>query len=237
MNIFTSLFGGAPAQTTPPGTPSQVNQPGQPLPGTQAGAGTDPNGIVPTQPPAPLDSFKDVWQTPPNAASNQTGAVFGDVDPQKLLASAQKIDFAKVITPEQMSAITSGGEAAVKAFAESMNNVAQTVYAQSAFATTKIVDQALAKAQEANDARLPDLVKKLSVNDGLRNTNPLLSNPAVTPLVSALTEKLVAKNPNATPAEIQVQVNSYFDQLSLAFAPKTPEPATAKSEDWDKFFS
>ena len=255
MDIM-SLFRGTPAPAQAPTGPSQVNQPGQPLPGTASSPATAPNGMVPssdptpnagqngTQTPAasPLDVFKDVWQTPTNAQTDTNGTVFAGVDPQKLMESASKVDFSKAVTQEQLTAMAAGGEGAMKAFAESLNKVAQTVYAQSAFATTKIVDQALAKAQEGYDSRLPTMIKKFSVNENLQDQNPLLSNPALTPLVSALSEQLVRKNPNATSAEIQQQVNDYFAALGTSFAPKPPEtPATraaakaAKSEDWSAF--
>lgn len=249
-----SMFRTAPVAANPlPTGPSQVNQPGVALPNTQSSSQTAPNGMVPSQtqvldvgqPKAdvsPLDTFKDIWQTPTNTPTDSDGSVYSQVDPQKLMESAGKVDFAKAVTPEQLKAIATGGEGAVAAFAAAMNKVAQSVYAQSAFATTKIVDQALQKQQTSFDARLPSLVKKLSVNENLQDQNPLLSNPALTPLVSALSEQLVRKNPNATSSEIQSQVNDYFAALGTSFAPKPPEtPATraaakaAKAEDWSAF--
>lgn len=251
MDIM-SLFRTAPKADNPlpPGGPSQVNQPGQALPGTSSSPQTAPNGVVPTggtgDPQAavsPFDAFKTVWETPQNSPADPTGPMFGAVDPQKLMESAGKVDFAKAVTPEMLAAVTAGGPEAAAAFATAMNKVAQTVYAQSAFATTKIVDQALAKAQEGFDARLPSMVKKLSVNENLQTSNPHLSNPALAPLVSALSEQLVRKNPNATSVEIQSQVNDYFAAIGTSFAPVAPEtPATkaaaakAKAEDWSAFF-
>jgi hypothetical protein len=255
MSIFSSIFGTAPtAPTAPTGGPSQVANPGQPLPGTQATQQTAPNGMIPSQSQAldvgqpteqnvsPLDAFKTVWETPANTPADSDGTMFGNVDPQQLMASAGKVDFAKAVTPEQLQAIASGGQGAVEAFASAMNKVAQSVYAQSAFATTKIVDQALAKAQTNYDARLPSMVKKFSVNENLQADNPLLSNPALTPLVSALSEQFVRKNPTATSSEIQKQVNDYFSAIGVSFAPKPVEtPASraanraAKQEDWSAF--
>jgi hypothetical protein len=254
MDIM-SLFRSAPAQQAPANnTPSQVAQPGQALPGTQASAGTSPNGVVPTQPQqgsteqtqqaSPLDTFKDVWQTPANVQDSTAGPMFEGVDPKKLMESAGRIDFAKVITPEQMQAIAGGGDQAVQAFAQAMNKVSQSVYAQSAFATTKIVDEAIARQQENFAKQLPSMVKKFSVNENLQTNNPALSNPALTPLVSALSEQLVRKNPNATSAEIQAQVSDYFAALGTTFAPKVQETPgqrganrAAKQEDWSQFFN
>jgi hypothetical protein len=255
--IFSNLFGGAPAQPANPGPlgPTGVANPGQPLPGTQATPGTDNNGMVPAQQPGqnpgtpgtsdgtPFADFKDIWQTP-NTPQDQNQALFANLDPAKVMESARKVDFAKNITAAQIQAIQAGGPDAVKAFAESMNQVAQTVYAQSAIATTKIVEQALSKQTERYDAQLPTMVKKYSTNESLLTENPLLSNPAIQPLVGALQEQLIRKNPNATSAEIQKQVSDYFAAMGTAFAPKAPETPqsraaqrAAKSEDWDSFLS
>ncbi len=250
MDIM-SMFRTAPVAPNPlpPGTPSQVNQPGVALPGTSSSPATAPNGMVPSgasqDPPAPVspfDAFKDVWQSPTTSPADPQAPMFGSVDPQKLMESAGKVDFAKAVTPEMLAAVTAGGDGAAAAFAAAMNKVAQTVYAQSAFATTKIVDQALAKAQEGYDARLPSMVKKFSVNENLQASNPHLSNPALAPLVSALSEQLVRKNPNATSAEIQTQVGDYFAAIGTSFAPVAPETpaskaaaAKAKSDDWSSF--
>lgn len=245
MDIF-SLFKTAPStppQVSAPGNQQQV--PGNQTPGTLANPQTAPNGVVPAQsneppPPAtPLDSFKDVWNTPDTQPTDPS--LFGNLDPAKLMDSARQVDFAKVITPEQLTAIGQGGDGAVKAFATALNSVAQTVYGQSAMATTKIVEQAIKKNSESYDSKMQEMVRKFSVNEGLQASNPLLNNPAVQPLVGALTEQLTRKNPTATSADIQAQVRDYFSQLGTAFAPPAaPSPNQAKAkaeEDWTKFFS
>lgn len=255
MSIFEKLFGGNPAPAPAPSTPpTGTTNPGQPLPGTAASAGTAPNGVVPANAPAPnpspspapgpatpLDGFKDLWQTPTNPNPEEPASLFGNVDPQKLMESARKVDFAKTLSAENLQKIQAGGQEAVAALAESLNSVAQSVYAQSALATTKIVEQALTKQQEQFDARLPTMVKRFSANENLLANNPLLSNPAIQPLVGALQEQLVRKNPNATSTEIQQQVNDYFAALGNTFAPKPAEAPNAgkakPSEDWEKFLS
>ncbi len=260
-NIMHSLFGGA--ATTPqsvqpntqggpnPNAPTGNPTPGQGLPGTVSNQNTAPNGMIPTndgikqpapgEPAAPLSTFQDVWQTPaidPNAKPETS--MFGNLDPKKLLESARTVDFSKAISAENMAAIKAGGESGLNATIAAMNQVAQQGYAQSAMATTKIVEQALEKQAQKFNEMLPSLVRKLSVNESLRAENPLLSNPAIQPLVGALTEQLNRKNPNATAAEIQSQVNDYFAQMGTVFAPKPVESADqsrsrAMATDWDKF--
>jgi len=257
-NIFQTLFGTTPAaasQNPAPSAPTGVANPGQPLPGTQASQQTAPNGTVPSQsqtmnpdptqnqtPASPLEAFKDIWQTPPtdpNSTANQS--MFANLDPAKLMESAKRVDFAKAVTPEILQKIQAGGPEASAALMEAMNTVAQMGYAQSALATTKIVEQALAKAQEQQNAQLPTLVKKLSTTEATLANNPLLQNPAVRPMFEALQSQLLMKNPNASSAEIQQQVGDFFSALGSTFAPAAPQTAQQKAarteEDWSKFLS
>jgi hypothetical protein len=259
MSIFESLFGAKPTpqqQGVPtgqgvqpnPNAPTGVNNPGQAIPGGTPGngvvpAGTQNNGGAPgnsdAEPASPLAAFTDIWQSPTTPNSNDSGPMFANLDPAKLMESARKVNFAGALTQENLQKIQAGGAEAIQALQESLNSVAQTVYAQSALATTKIVEQALGKQQERYDANLPSLVKKFSVGENLSAANPILSNPAIQPLVEALKSQLIQKNPNATGAEIQTQVTDYFAALGNVFAPKPAAAKNAKvskSEDWDTFF-
>lgn len=247
MSLFSGVTAQPAAAVATTGNPTQVVNPGQPLPGTQASPATANNGVVPagssaapTGEQSPLDAYAKIWETAAKPDDPNSGPMFANVSAAELMKSAGQVDFAKVITPETLQAITAGGEGAAKALATAMNSVAQTVFAQSAFATTKIVDQATAKMQERFDAQLPNLITKHSVNAGLADNNPLFSNPAVAPLVSALGEQFQRKNPNATPKEIQTQVGEYMTSIGMAFAPKVATTAAqkkaAKSEDWGVFF-
>lgn len=250
MSIFEKIFG-----TTPPSQPAQMQPPGQtpqsqgPLPGSNPANPTVPaQGSQSATPPepnpnaSPLDAHKDVWQTP-NTPTETSQSIFANLDPAKLQEAARKVNFTSVVTPEQLQAISQGGEASINAFKEALNTVAQTVYGQSALSTTKIVEQALAKQAEQFNSQLPSLVKKLSANESLLASNPAFQNPAVAPIVQALQDTLVRKNPNATAAELNQQMADFFGAMGSAFAPKpaaqTANPSgnkAAKDEDWSKFF-
>lgn len=247
MDMFNGLMkpaapaAPAPGQPTPPG-----NIPANAAATGEASTGAAANGVLPdgsTKPaePAPFEEFKTLWDTAPVDPNKPAsdGTVFGAVDPKKFTEAAGKIDFSKVVTPEQLQAIAAGGEGAMKSFAEAMNKVAQGVYAQSAFASTKIVESALAKANERFMAELPQHIKRQTVTDSLRGENPIFSNPAVAPIISALEKQMTVKYPNATAPEITAMAKQYVEKLGESFTPPKPEPAAAKggrkTEDWSKF--
>lgn len=235
-----------PAATRPTG----VADPTTGLPGTQQSATTDANGMVPSQPQnlnngapgnsnavSPLDPFAKIWETPPvDPKANQP--MFAGLDAAKLMEQASRIEFSKAVTPEMMAKINAGGPEAMQTMVEAMNKIGQTVYAQAAFATTKIVEKAATDQRSRFESDLPNMVKKFSVNENLVADNPILNSPAVAPLVDALRTVLIQKNPNASGAEIQSQVVDYFKALgqTFAIAPPTPKSkASAAETDWDAF--
>lgn len=250
-SIMQNLFGGQ-TTTTPPAIipPTGAANPGQPMPGTQASPQTANNGLVPTQQPAqepkqepasPLDAYKDIWQTSTKPADQNNSALFANLDPAKVMESARKVDFTKSITPEQLTAINAGGPEAMQAVIQAMNAVAQTAYAQSAVATTKIVEQALAQSGQNNEAKFQAMIKKASTSEALLENNPAFQNPAVRPVAEALQEMLIQKNPNATKAEIATQVSDFFSAMGSTFAKPTQANATTSGQrkkddmDWSTF--
>jgi hypothetical protein len=226
MSVFTSLFGASPTPTTPT-TPAQTTQPTQ----TQVTQQSDVS---------PLDSFKSLWEPTPsdgNVDNTLPGNMFAGADPAKMLEAARKVDFAKSINPEIMSKISAGGPEAATAFAQAINEVSQRAYAQSSFASTKIVEAALAKFQEGLDNRLPSQIKKHQVSNSIRESNPALQHPAAAPIMEALQAQFTVKFPNATVNEIRDMASEYLTQFATAALPKPKGVQVAASEDWDKFFA
>lgn len=255
MSIFSSLFGStAPAQPAAqpaaPAPQSGVGQPGnippQPTQQPAQNTGTAPNGVVPAQPaattPSPdapqLDTFSALWQPEQNPQPNQP---LIQIDPKALADAARKTDFTKMISQEQLTAIGAGGEGAMQAFAQAMNSVAQGVYAQSAFAATKIAEQAVERASARFTSEIPAHVKKLQVSENLRSENPALSHPAASPILGAIESQLTMKHPQASSAEISKMAKQYLDNFASAInKPKDDAAAAAKVKvdqgtDWSTF--
>lgn len=239
-NIF-SMFSGNNSASQP--APQQQPTPGNIPPNSgnvDPNNSTTPPGTVATsqqQPEVnPLDTFADLWKPVPGQEPEQ---LFPNVDPQKLMEAAKKTDFSKVITEQQLQQIANGGQEAVAAFTGAMNSVAQAVYANSAMATTKIVEEALKKAQATYDTKLPSIIKKHQLSDTLRSENPMFSNPAIQPIISALEAQAALKFPNATQSELNSYVKSYLEQVGPVFSP--PKEDSTKQQvsetDWTKFFS
>lgn len=247
MDMFQNAFGSHQQSNQPTQPAAAANTPPQPgnipatTPNTAASsAAAAPNGTLPANADgaSPLDQFKDLWQpvtTDPNAPP--ADSIF-NVDPKKMMEAAMKTDFSKAVTPEIMAKINAGGAEAMTAMMEAMNRMSQATYGQAALASTKIVEQALLKAQESYDARIPAMVKKFQVGESLRADNPIFSNPAVSPLISAMETQFTQKYPNASAAEITALAKQYIESTFTAMQPPKLDttPAVNPSEDWEKFF-
>lgn len=254
MSMFSNIMSGAPAPSAAPAVPATPTPatPGQ-IPAATPATGavapsTAPNGVVPSpaattpqEAATPLTPFADLWNNAPQDPNSPASAgVFGNLDPKKFMEAAGKIDFTKVVTPEQLQSISQGGEAAVGAFAAALNAVAQTTYAQSAFASTKIVEQALARAKDNLIAELPQHIKKQTVSENLRAENPIFQNPAVRPVVSALEAQLAIKFPQASSSELTSMAKQYIEALGTSFAPAKPVsgpsvPGAREETDWSTY--
>lgn len=246
----------------------QQPNPGNMQPGgtgnTQNNTNTAANGTIPTNDNTnnqqqanknPLDAFNDLWETPKLKEGEKEQENMFNVDPVKLREAAGKVPFDQVITPEIRATIAKGGEEGVNASISAMNTMVQSVYAQSALATTKIVEKAINDAQAKWDANLPNVIKRHNVGNSLREENPAMNHAAVAPLISALESKLVQKYPNATTKEINDMAKDYMRQTFTAIFPEmknTSDEGTGtgtgnvntrgkqgkiKEENWEEFLS
>ena len=229
MAFFSNIFGTPSTPASTPATPASAATP-SPAPATPP---------VPAADVSPMDAFKALWEpiTTQGIDTTLPQNIFSGADPVKMLEAARKVDFSKSIPPEILAKITAGGPDAAAAFGAALNDVSQRAYAQSSFASTKMIEQALAKFQEGIDNRLPGQIKKHAVSDSIRESNPALMHPAAAPIMEALQSQMSVKYPNATVSEIRDMASQYLTAFAGSALPKPAAPTTAASENWETFFS
>lgn len=249
MSIFDKLFGAAqptaqtpaaPAAAAPGNLNPNATQPLAANPGVPATAPT-PNTTEPAPAASPMDQFNELWQ--PAVVDPEANQPLINIDPKALAEAARKTDFAKLIQPELMARVQAGGEDGSIAMMQMLNQVAQGVYAQSAFANSKMVEQAIAKARDQFNSDIPAHVKKLQVSDTLRQENPVFNHPAASPILGAVESQLTVKYPNASASEITTMAKQYLEGFANAVqAPANAAAATAAAKskasqetDWSQF--
>lgn len=247
MSIMDAIFGNrtpAPAPAPAPGpAPAPIPNPApaanQNIPGVDPNNPTLPAGHGTPANPNPQDPFKDfdgIWQIDPTKL-DETKPFFATVNPADVMASAAKANFMQM-TPEQKAAIEAGGPQAFGAMQQILNKAVQTVYGQSALATGKMIDNALAAFREQSNKQLPTLINKHQTTQLLAAENPLFTNPNLAPMVEGLKTQFLAKYPTATAEEIKQQVVQYMNTIGAQFAPAPVQtgPKPPAETDWSKFF-
>lgn len=246
--IFSNMFGsGAKHQPTPGVT---VQAPGAPvnpaIPITSPDSATAAaNGVIPPStdttspnPNAGLDSFVDLWKNAPvdpNAPVDD-GTVFGKVNGDDLMKAASNMDFTKSVSPDLQARIAAGGEDGVKASMEAMSLVSRQTYAQASYATTKLIEQAIAKNNAKLESKLPSVLRNHNT-DSLIKENPVLSHPAAAPMVAGLVSQFQTKYPDASSAEIKAHAEAYFTQFAGSLI-QSQQAATIPSNtdtDWNSW--
>lgn len=242
MSLMQRIFGTTP--TPQQAQPGVTNNPAQnPAPaGTQQSQQTAPNGVVPegsNQAPAnqsPTDKFADLWE-PVKQDETKAGQIQEGLTPEKMLEAAGKVDFKRVLDPESLAAIESGGKGAVEALANLLNKTAQTVYGQSTVVAQKLIEAEVAKARKEFVDQIPAMFKKQNMRETLLSENPAFKKPSVAPVVDAIQTQLAQKYPTATTAELNAMAKEYLQNAALDFSPAAPKDTSpVKGEiDWDNY--
>jgi hypothetical protein len=240
MGMFDIFTNTAPTNAAPPAAPAGPPGVNIPPPADPAAPG---QGVVPASatvpapapavPDSPLSPYKDLWEPVPVDPNSPTPPAPTELTAEAVQTAVAKANFSQAITPEQLTAIGQGGEAAQTAFSEALNAVAQQVMVQSTMVNNKLTEKAVATALEAQSAEIPQLLRKQASTAHLNDTSELFSNPAIQPVVQATQTQLLQKFPNATPAEITQMTQDYIKAMGEQFAPKPP--SDPNEQNWDTF--
>jgi hypothetical protein len=241
FNLFNTAKPAEPAAT--PAAPAGTSKIADATPSVKPVEtdGTAPNGVVPDNvktPESPLDNFKDLWQNDPNAKPATSEYAPSQLDTNKLQEMMSNVDFSSAITPESLAAIQAGGEEASKAFAASLNSVAQQTLMQSIMVANKITQAEVQKAVEATKSSIPSMVKNQTLTENLNKANPILNNPAVAPMIDMMKSQLATKYPTASAEELTNKAQEFVLEMGKAFTPtteQTPSSDIANETDWEKF--
>jgi len=201
----------------------------------------DPVAADPAAAVDPMEKFKDLWAPvvkPEGAPADFNPSAIFNLDPKSMQEAVGNINFAEGITADQLTAIQAGGDEAVKAFAQVLNQSSAKAMSLSTQAAAKMIEKAMTEASGAMDKKINSGVKLNNVNSQLQELNPALSSPAAAPMVQALTTQLTQKFPMSSAAEISGMVTEYMTNFAtIAAGKKEPvvDPATAGKTDWEQY--
>ena len=233
FDIFTNSqpTNAAPSSPVSPGNIPPPTDPAAPGQGVVPASAVAP--AVPKQPESPLDTFKVLWEPVPVDPNSSTPAASQELTAEQVQTAVAKANFSQAITPEQLQAISQGGDAAQAAFSAAMNAVAQQVMVQSTMVNSKLTEKAVAAALARQSSEIPQMLRRQASTAHLNDTSALFSNPAIQPVVQATQQQLLQKFPQATPAEITQMTQDYIKAMGEQFAPKPVSDPNVT--DWSTF--
>ena len=131
-------------------------------------------------------------------------ALFADVDPVKLKESFNNINYVEgLFTPEVAEKIAAGGQDAVMAMAQVMNQMAQKVAFDNLQMSARLTTTGLGKASAAWNQSASTTLRDSNIKSAIQETDPMFANPIMAPMVDNLHRMIVSKHPNATKEEVK----------------------------------
>lgn len=185
---------------------------------------------------SPLGEFKDLWEDTPPADGEQAQPDWNDhssivpklkIDPQRLVASARKIDFRKAMDPAKVTAALKGDQ---EAFYEVMNSVQQASFANTAMTMSRMAETMMTQlAEKLYSGALPHHFRKHAVNQTIDSENPIFQDPAVAPMLEMAKQRFQVKYPKASPQEIAKMAQKYVKDFATAITGNAGDPNAGSS--------
>jgi len=189
-----------------------------------------------------LEGLAGVWKT---ATTADGKPITPQADPlaqplftlkkEDVIASTNNLDFTSQVKPELFEQVAQGGEPAVAAMREIMNGVARTVFAAQTLQSSSLMNDGFLRHGKAFDAALPTRLRNHEVANR-QSDDPVLSHPAVAPIIMSMKAMISQQQPQLTPAQVQTAAENYVKGLGSAM--NLQEQATvvkkkeAESPDW-----
>lgn len=224
MSFFDNIFGKPQAQQPAAQQQQQANPHvanNQTVPGTAVNPAQAPAAKPGEPAQSPNDKFDKLWENLPKPGGDAPNF---KINPEQLKQVSGGLDFSKSISREDLTKITQGGEEAVAALSNVMNNLGREIFNANAQFTSHMTESGYNNAAQLIDRGLPGLVTKQISAQELFAANPKLREPSMQPLVNALQTQFASQHPNATPQEINSLVTEYLG-TTVAGAFKRDEPA------------
>ena len=164
---------------------------------------------------AALDQFKDLFAAPTEEQLKAQGrfdpaTLFAGMDAAKVSEAVGKMNFAAQITEDQLQAISGGGQQAIQTLQQLLNSTGQATMSQAMLANAEMIKQAMGTVSGTLDTRINAVSRQQQIRQAVHGDNAAFSNPAMAPMVDALSSAFSMKNPQATPQQVKEAVHQYM---------------------------
>lgn len=245
--FFTTLFGNGGGGIEHSGggktTPLPVADPQSQL---STGQPTQP--VAPKVEPTPdplnshLEDMAAVWKT---ATTADGKPIAPQADPlaqplfnfkkDDVIASSKKLDFTASVNPELATKALAGDAAALQQY---VNETVQTAFAAMTLNAGSLMNEGFVAHGRAFDQALPTRLRNHEVSNRVSD-DPVLSHPAVAPMIQAMKAMIAAQQPNLRPDQVQAAAENYVKGIGSAVNMQDTKTVETKKQaeapDWMKW--
>jgi hypothetical protein len=182
------------------------------------GTGTDNNGTGGNGngTGSPLDPFNDLFKMDPNKkpAQDPLSEALFNLDPEKLKASASKLDFTRSLDKALVQKALQGD---VDSFSQVLNQAFQGAF----MVFTQMNVGMLEGGVKRNNERFSSVLDGRFRDYQVRNSapkNPALQHPAAQPVLAAIRQHIAETNPNLSPDAVATKAEEYFTAMGAAMS-------------------
>lgn len=186
-----------------------------------------------------LEGLAGVWKT---ATTADGKPIAPQADPlaqplfnfknDDVIAAAKKLDFTSQVNPELAAKALSGDAGALQ---EYVNGAIQTAFAAMTLQSGSLLNDGFARHGKAFDAALPTRLRNHEVATR-QSDDPVLSHPAVAPIIMAMKATISQQQPQLSPAQVQAAAENYVKGLGSAMNLQEQATVTKKKDaeapDW-----
>lgn len=214
--------GAAPTPAAPPTSTAQGPAQGSNVPAFQTSTTEAPK-------PTPMGDFAGLFN-PTEVKEGELPPTIDDpyitLDNAKIHEVASRMSFTQ--NPELADLAAKALTGDVQSFMGVLDLVARNAYAQSTSAAAVIADKTAREGVTRLDGGLQKRIQSLNSSNALTKSNPLFSNPAITPVMQSIKTQVETQNPTFTPDQVKETVVRYFNDMQAAFAAQNT-PAVANN--------
>jgi hypothetical protein len=157
------------------------------------------------------------------------------INQDQLAKAAGTINMNGVVSPELVTKALGGDTAS---FMEVINKVSQMTFMMAHQAAMSAVKPAVDAEMQSFSKKMPTKFNEMSL-DATLQSDPLMSNPALKPVVDSLRTQIMSKHPDATPQQVQKAISEYMKASGITLAPQGKDAKKTKETqggvNWDNF--
>lgn len=249
--LRNAFAGNGNANAQPQGPSTGVNQPNMTVPNADTPVSDGKVVAIPAAEigdKSPLDGFADLWKADPTKDGGLVSPIPSfEIDPVKLKAAADTIDFTQGISDDVLARAAKGDVTALK---EAINVSGRNGFQAAMGVSTRTTQNAVTSLSDSfSQKTLPEILRRDSARKSISEALPIFDNPALKPMLDGLRTQVMNKNPSASVEQVTAMTKQVFEGMMGTYAKQSgkqlvdiPTEAgvgtrdTQGNENWESFF-